>query len=280
MHSSARPEACTSSTNSRWLGDSGVCISNSLMPSTPLSGVRSSWLMWARKPNLLWRADSSARWDASSRSCQAETSKAAHSRAGVSPWETSPQSCSCHHRPSGSRQQPAGPWSSAGTLWGPSDGPEGAAPAPGPPMHACSGSSPALGACHRRSAARFAHTPRGGTPAATHKGSAASCSAWRSARKQGATMPHSRRARVPWSIGWGRWPGGPEGRSSGCATGAGGRRARCRRPPATRTVQRPRRTRSSSSRISSAAPTVIALSAMLKAGKCRPRRWKSRKSTT
>ena len=44
--------------------------------------------------------------------------------------------------------------------------------------------------------------------------------------------------------------------------------------------QRSRRTRSSSSRIRQAAPTVIAASATLKAGKCQPRRWKSRKSTT
>ena len=39
-------------------------------------------------------------------------------------------------------------------------------------------------------------------------------------------------------------------------------------------------TRSNSSKIKQIAPTVIALSAMLNAGKCQPRMWKSRKSTT
>ena len=41
-----------------------------------------------------------------------------------------------------------------------------------------------------------------------------------------------------------------------------------------------RRTRTSSSTISRIAPPTIALSAMLKAGQCQPRQWKSRKSIT
>ena len=40
------------SANSRWRGSSRVCVSSSTMPRMPPSGVRSSWLMFARNSLL------------------------------------------------------------------------------------------------------------------------------------------------------------------------------------------------------------------------------------
>ncbi len=55
---SARPDVRIASTYVRCSGSSGESARRSAMPSTPLSGVRISWLMVARKRLLAWLAAS------------------------------------------------------------------------------------------------------------------------------------------------------------------------------------------------------------------------------
>ena len=52
MVSSASPEACTVSANSRCSAPRSVSSSSEVMPSTPFIGVRISWLMLARNSDF------------------------------------------------------------------------------------------------------------------------------------------------------------------------------------------------------------------------------------
>ncbi len=78
-------ETLSTPSRSCWVGVSGDSASNSLIPTTPCSGVRISWLMTARKPALaLTAASASSREAASSavrRSTRCSSSWAASLRA-------------------------------------------------------------------------------------------------------------------------------------------------------------------------------------------------------
>ena len=60
ISSSMLPDVRMASANSRCRGDMLVVSSRSFMPSTPLSGVRISWLMLARNSDLMRAASSAA----------------------------------------------------------------------------------------------------------------------------------------------------------------------------------------------------------------------------
>ena len=92
--SSTSAEVLTVSRHSRWCGVTGSSSSSSVMPTTPLSGVRSSWLMLARN-SLFARLAASARSLASrSSAVRASTSCSSPARCPSSCRSRSSISCS------------------------------------------------------------------------------------------------------------------------------------------------------------------------------------------